>query len=167
MWRMSAGFTLIEMMVTVIIVAILSAMAAPSYRSVVTDMRMGSEINALLNDLNFARSEALKRGQSISVCASPSPAATTAACPAIGITDWSSGWVVLAPLATPPLLRISAGVTHGDRLTSTLTTYPIMTPLGYAFFTDTIRLRDSTNSTGLSRCIVFSSGSWILKPKGC
>lgn len=162
-----AGFTLIELLVTIVIVAILSAMAAPSYRSVVTDMRMGSEINSLLGDLNFARSEALKRGQNISVCASPSPTSATKACTATA--NWSSGWVVLAPLSTTPLLRISAGVTHGDTLTSTLSSNPVITPLGYAFYgapTATIKLHDSNHSTALYRCIVFISGSWVLQAKG-
>ena len=161
MWRKEAGFTLVEVMVTVIIVAILSAMAAPSYKSIVTDMRMSSEINALINDLNFARSEALKRGQIISVCPALSPTAATTSCSAT--TDWSTGWVVLAPSGVTPL-RLSAGVTHSDTLTSGLTSS--ITPLGYAFTTDTIRLRDSNSSTALYRCITFTSGSWTLQPKG-
>lgn len=159
-----AGFTLIELMVTVIIVAILSAMAAPSYRSIVTDMRLRSEINSLLNDLNFARSEALKRGQSITVCPSLSPTSTTIACDATA--NWSTGWVVLAPLAAAPLLRLSAGVTRNDTLTNSSTNIISITPLGYAFTADTIRLRDSANSVGLYRCIVFASGSWTLQIKG-
>ena len=163
MWRKEAGFTLVEVMVTVIIVAILSAMAAPSYKSIVTDMRMSSEINALINDLNFARSEALKRGQIISVCPALSPTAATTSCSAT--TDWSTGWVVLAPSGVTPL-RLSAGVTHSDTLTSGLTSSITITPLGYAFTTDTIRLRDSNSSTALYRCITFTSGSWTLQPKG-
>lgn len=162
-----AGFTLIELLVTIVIVAILSAMAAPSYRSVITDMRMGSEINSLLGDLNFARSEALKRGQNVSVCASPSPSSATTVC--TSTTDWSSGWVVLAPLSTAPLLRVSAGVTHGDTLISSLSSNPVITPLGYAFYgapTAIVKLHDSNHSVALYRCIVFSSGSWILQAKG-
>ena len=164
MRRKEAGFTLIELMITVIIVSILSAMAAPSYRSIVTDMRMSSEINALINDLNFARSEALKRGQTITVCPATNPTSTTIACTTT--SNWANGWVVLAPLAAAPLLRLSAGVTHSDTLTNSSTGIITITPLGYAFSADTIQLRDSANSVALYRCITFTSGSWTLQPKG-
>jgi type IV fimbrial biogenesis protein FimT len=155
MRRMFTGFTLIEMMVTITIISILLAVAAPSYYNAITGTRMSGEINALLGNLNLARSEAIKRGQSVSVCPATAPSAATTACTAR--TDWSTGWVVLVATSA---VAVSPGVTHGDTLTSTLTTYPTFTQAGYTFFTGTIKLHDSNSTTGLYRCIVFNAGSW-------
>ena len=88
----SAGFNLIELLVVVTIVAILLGIGIPSFRYVTNSNRVATEVNGLLGDLQFARSEAIKEGATVSVCAASNPTATTAACAASN--SWQTGWVV-------------------------------------------------------------------------
>lgn len=154
MQHTTKGFTLVEMMVTISVMAILTAIAIPSYQYTINSTRMRSEISTLLADLNFARSEAVKRGLTINIC--PPTSAGTACNP--GVTDWSSGWVVLN--ASQPL-RISTGVTHGDKLTASTSAAPAFTSAGYTFFTGSFTLHDSNDDITQRRCINFSVGSLV------
>lgn len=72
------GFTLVELMVTVAVVAILSTIAVPSFQSVIQNNRASSVTNQIVTALNLARSEAVRRGQPVSVCT----------------TNWNQGWRV-------------------------------------------------------------------------
>ena len=151
------GFTLIEMLVTLSIVSIMAVIVGASFQGVLDDVRMTSEINALQQGMNLARSEAIKRGQSVSVCPGT---ATSTACGAGN--DWSGGWIVFLSSTASPLL-VSPGVTHGDTLTSSsvqATPYPTFTAVGYTFFGDKLSLHDRSSTPGLYRCIVFNAGSW-------
>lgn len=151
----SAGFTLIELLVVIAIVVILTTIGIPSFNATITSTRMAGEINTLLSALNFARSEASKRGQQVSICPISGTACATS-------TNWTAGWQVLQP-DTNTQLSIAPGVSHGDTLTSTLSTYPIFTSMGYTFFGGTLSLHDPNNTPSLYRCIVFSAGSWTTQ----
>ncbi|WP_404299056.1 GspH/FimT family pseudopilin [Halomonas sp.] len=59
------GFTLIELIVTIAVAAILAALAAPSYQRFIASNRLSSDYNEVLSGLNFARSEAIKRREAI------------------------------------------------------------------------------------------------------
>lgn len=75
------GFTLIELMVTVALIAIMLALAAPSMTAFQRNAELTSFTNSMLASINAARGEAMKRGRYAMVV------------PADG-TDWNSGWVV-------------------------------------------------------------------------
>lgn len=66
--RNSPGFTLIELMVTLAVAIILMASLVPAYTTVVQRNEVTANINAFVGELKFARSEALKRGEVISLC---------------------------------------------------------------------------------------------------
>jgi type IV fimbrial biogenesis protein FimT len=85
----TAGFTLIELMITISIAAILLAIGIPSFRYVTSANRASSEINGLLGDMQFARAEAIRQGLSVTVC---SKAAASLTCS--GSTSWETGWLV-------------------------------------------------------------------------
>ena len=70
-----AGFTMIELMVTVVILAVLVALAAPSYHRLVIDSRMTAQSNDFLTALHFTRSEAVKRNTTVTMCKSADGAA--------------------------------------------------------------------------------------------
>lgn len=154
------GFTLIELLITMSIMVIMLAIAVPSYQTITTGVRMNTEINTLVADLNFARSEAIKLGQPVTIC----PATSTAVvCNSASTLIWSAGWNVLN-ITGGTQLRITNGVTHGDTMQGgvySATIPPIQfNAFGYTSFTGTVTLHDSNNDATQRRCIVFVTGSW-------
>jgi type IV fimbrial biogenesis protein FimT len=89
----SAGFTLIELFVTISIVSILAFVAAPSLNSMIKDHRLSGYTNDLMSDLNFARSEALKRAASITICKQDT-SSTDPACNTDTSNTWTGGRVI-------------------------------------------------------------------------
>jgi len=83
----SLGFTMIELMITLSIVAILVGLAAPSLRETIMSIRITGQTNDLISDLAVARSEAAKRNVPVIVCTSDNGATCTA-------TAWNLGWLV-------------------------------------------------------------------------
>ncbi|WP_119157202.1 GspH/FimT family pseudopilin [Caldimonas tepidiphila] len=77
------GFTLIEAMVVVGMVAILSTVAAPSFRSFIGTMNSRTAAFDLISDLSMARSEAIKRNQQVVL-------------QPVVAGDWSKGWRVVS-----------------------------------------------------------------------
>ncbi len=84
------GFTLVELMVTLTVLAILVGVALPSFRDMILNNRRTAIVNDLVSSLLLARSEAIKRGQPVSVCASSPGGSSNCA----GGTNWTQGWVV-------------------------------------------------------------------------
>lgn len=85
------GFTLLELLVTIAVAAILLAIAIPSYRGVVERNALVASVNDLVGDLNYARSQAVTRGTSVFLCKSSDQTSCTAS------GNWAQGWIVYAP----------------------------------------------------------------------
>lgn len=151
------GFTLIELMLVIVLIAIFAAIGIPTYRSVTTSNRMAAEMNALVGDMQLARSEAIKRGQDTTVCASTDKTS----CAGASTQSWTSGWVVLAPATTSnPLLRVHAALQGGDTLTSNGTTSPGAITFdrnGFSRDAQTLTLNDSGATIAFRRCAVIST----------
>lgn len=85
-----AGFTIVELMFTVFIAAILLAVAIPSFRGMMASNRLVTQTNDLIGAMNFARSEAITRNRTITFCRADSIVAT--AC-SVAAGDWGF-WIV-------------------------------------------------------------------------
>lgn len=85
------GFSLLELIVTMAVAAILIGIAIPSYRSVVERNSVTARVNDLVGDLHYARSEAATRGQDVYICASSDGTRCTQS------GDWTQGWIVYTP----------------------------------------------------------------------
>lgn len=85
--RRNNGFTLVELMVTIAVAAILLAIAVPSFQHAISSTNLGGASNDLLSSLKYARTEAVTRGSQVAVAASSSG-------------QWSDGWSVVATATT-------------------------------------------------------------------
>ncbi|QIB64783.1 GspH/FimT family pseudopilin [Kineobactrum salinum] len=82
------GVTLIELMIVLVILATALTLAAPSFREMIRDNRMITNVNALRAMLNKARSEALARRAPVMLCPTTNGTACVAAADA-----WSGGYM--------------------------------------------------------------------------
>jgi type IV fimbrial biogenesis protein FimT len=89
------GFTLIELMIGVALAVIIVTIAAPSFNSAMKKNKIIAETNELIADINFARSEAVKRSIPVVLCRSASPSNASPTCGGTA-SNWSSGWLVFA-----------------------------------------------------------------------
>jgi len=98
------GFTLIELLITIAIAGIVASIGIPSFNQTIRNSRLTTNINEFITSLNFARSEAVKRNQTITVRKSG--------------TEWESGWTVFVDLDGD-----GNGIVEGDVNDTVLRTY--------------------------------------------
>ena len=110
----SLGFTLVEILITIAVAAILTAAAVPAFRSFLQNDRAMTQSTSLVLSLNTARSEAIKQDISGGVPVCPSIDGRTCS----GTSNWAQGWIVLSSVAgsvptvvVPPL---STGTTMSE-----------------------------------------------------
>jgi type IV fimbrial biogenesis protein FimT len=154
-----SGFTMVEMIMTVAVGAILLTVGIPSFRYITNSNRIAAEINGLLGDLQFARSEAIKEGVSVSACISTNGTACT------GGANWQNGWIVISSAINTGVLRVQAPFTSTD----TFVANPAVGTItfnrdGYAngIANGTlIELHDSSNNHNWTRCLAITLSGLI------
>lgn len=102
----SRGFTLVELMVTLFVLAILVMIAAPNFRDLLRRNEVSSAANALRADIAYARSEAVTRGTIVSIC--PSTDHTNCS----DESAYGSGWLIYT--YTPGHAVASTDYVDGD-----------------------------------------------------
>lgn len=86
------GFTAIELMVTASVMAVLMALAAPSFTTLIESWRVRQATEQLQSTLSYARSEAIKRSGQVAIQKLPNH--TNGCTSASGNRDWDCGWIV-------------------------------------------------------------------------
>lgn len=109
--RWARGFTLPELMITLVILGILVSVGVPTFLEATLSSRLGSVANNLVLSVHLARSEAIKRNVTVRLC--PSTNGTSCAAQ----SAFEGGWIVLAdyPGTTPDVViqrqpAVSGGV---------------------------------------------------------
>jgi type IV fimbrial biogenesis protein FimT len=93
------GLTLVELMVTLAVAIILLAVGMPLFSGIAANNRAVTEANLFLAGFKVARSEAVKRGTEVSVCAIADPAASPLTCGSDN-ADWENGLLVFTDSGT-------------------------------------------------------------------
>jgi type IV fimbrial biogenesis protein FimT len=169
----ASGFTMLELIMVVVIVGILAAIAVPGFRYVTNSNRIATEVNGLLGDLQFARSQAVKEGQMVTVCTSSTGTGCTT-------TAWQLGWIVFldtnfnkAVDAGEAIIRVQPAFGGTDTFIASTGTFHAITynrmgyaPTGVANAIN-IKLHDSTSNTAWIRCVAINPiGSAVTEKYG-
>jgi type IV fimbrial biogenesis protein FimT len=168
--RRMAGFTLIEIMITIGIAAVLMAIGVPSFKYVTNSNRIAAEMNGLLGDLQFARAEAIKEGRTVTACVSTDGLNCT------NSTSWDQGWIVFSDPTnvgvrdnSEVVLRVQPTFTKADTFTANNNVKAItFNRQGYAVAIANgtmLELHDSTNNPNWDRCLIVNMNGMMSSAK--
>ena len=154
--RSQPGFTLVEMLVVVIILAIVAIVAMPSLSLALANQRLRAAGTDLVSALLLARSEAIIRGAQVQVTP-------------LSVGDWKSGWRVVATATGEQVEKTEAlGRWVAVGLAPASISYERNGRLSVAGSTR-VEFSDSAGVTGVaSRCVTIDpSGMPTLAAKSC
>jgi type IV fimbrial biogenesis protein FimT len=92
------GFSMIELLVTILIISIVAVIGVPSFQGAMRGSRLTSAVNELATSFSLARSEAIKTNRYVSVCRKNSAAATTCKTGSGASDGWEVGWIVFVDM---------------------------------------------------------------------
>ena len=140
------GFTLVELMITLVILVILITLAAPSFVDLIRSNRIATQTNLFTTALALARSEAVSRNLSVYVCKSNTGKTCDSG------ANWEDGWIVFADAdfdgtldVNSEEIRIFEGLATGYTLRNA------------SVFTNWVRYMSEGNATGTTGLPVYSN----------
>lgn len=114
------GFTLVELLITILVAALLMALAIPAFHSFVENNRIAASTNQLVSALAVARSEGIHRRETVTLCSSTDLATCAVS------ASWETGWIAFTDRnsngaidGTDVLLRVWEAIPAGHTLTAT------------------------------------------------
>lgn len=137
------------------VAAILLVIAIPSFQYITTSNRMSGEINDLLGAMQFAKAEAIKEGQTVTICASTDQATCS------GAPTWNTGWIIFAgtgnPTPSDPVIHVHGAFYGSDSLQASGNTSAVsFNREGFAFGLGAqviFTLHDPSGSSSYTRCL--------------
>lgn len=169
--RLTRGFTLIELMVTVVVLGLLMTIAVPSFTDMIRNHRSLTAADELTSALNLARVEAVKRGKRVSIC----PSTNGTSCSG---TSWQGGWITFvdaaasdtsstASVATGGVINRRVGMPTGATATGTAS-FIRFSGLGYSPISSNILVKVTSCTGNSARTIsVSASGRIAVQKTAC
>lgn len=135
------GFTLIELMITVAIMALFASLAAPSFRDLIATQRMRSATSALTESLWLARSEALKRSTVVG----------------FSFDNVNTGWEIKAGATTLHIQDAFPSITSGAG------SFQFN---AYGRLPDAVKIELGVATANLYRCVTVSTAGRVIEKDG-
>lgn len=162
--RFQGGLSLIEVLIAVAMAGLLLALAVPSFQALQARRAAAAAIALIESDFALARSEAVKRGHSVTICASST--GTTCLQGGAAPFDWQQGWIVIPSDSTTSLLRVQGALSGIGSMRASDSQFTFRsTGIGRASAANIVvtPLADATQARRL--CISFA-GRLVLTPLG-
>jgi type IV fimbrial biogenesis protein FimT len=110
------GFTLVELMVTIAVAAVLLAIAVPSFRSIILSNRLTTAANNIVDSIHEARLDAIKRNVPVQFCSNSASKNTgdtlgTKCGTSGGAVIVAVGSTVAAPISIDAPLKLNGDIT--------------------------------------------------------
>ncbi len=161
--RPMSGYTLVELVITIAIVAILATIALPSFARVIASNSVVSGVNEFIAAVNLARMEAVRRGSRTGICASDNGSTCG--------TDWDAGYMVYAASSgTPAVITPLRAGKMSSRNTLTGSANDIkFTSRGLRDGSDaalSYKPKDENYVDQLQRCLIVSATGFVTSKEG-
>lgn len=101
--KQQSAFTLIELMVTIAVLAIIATLAAPNLSQMLRNTKVNTSSGDILTFLQQSRTEAIRLGKTVTVCGS----ADGSSCLSANKRNWSTGLIATHSGSTTPIQKLT------------------------------------------------------------